>query len=344
MVRDSYVIDDKSVDSWALFNSGNDFGTLYSGSSLTDGNVLAHSTSPSLLIYRTKSGLEAASEDSINYLGTESIPSFEIGWGLTIDTTTLAGVSLDSATYSTAIINRSGTSGTWYSPEVQINATNLSKLSWNEELGVAGDVVFDLRTATTEGGIATAAFSSDFTTPSGSDVSGVTANDWVQIRATLSTTDIDYSPEVTFNDNFVIKLSYSSEGSNGETSVLTLWESGFNNFGTNNPKRIKEVQIFYEGTSGTLSTNITNAKGDVDHTFTLDLSVSPSTSTNDNYFGDNTNKIYRYFPVVGDEDNPVPFGRYFKFLVTENGITPWKIHRVVVVFDVNEYVTFKGQI
>ena len=43
LVRNGWVVDTKNVNCFAAFNSGADYGTLYSGSSTTDGYVFAHS-------------------------------------------------------------------------------------------------------------------------------------------------------------------------------------------------------------------------------------------------------------------------------------------------------------
>jgi len=261
VVRDSYTIDTKNVDSFEAFNAGDDFGILYSGSSTTSGEITAHSSSPSLLINRFKSELEAGTQDSIDFFGTEQSPSFEIGWGATIDSVDFAGVTLDSVVYVSAIIDRPGLTGAWFSKAAQINATNLIKLSWNETLGSAGDVTWAIKVGTTLGDIDTAAFSSEFTDPTGSDVSGVTANNFIQLRGTLTTTDINLTPNVFFSDGFFVKLNYSISGNSAETSVLTIWKSGFDTLGAefaNFDKRINEIYIYYEGTSGTLNYSINN--------------------------------------------------------------------------------------
>jgi len=339
LVRDSYVLDTKNINTFEVFDSGDDYGTLYSGSSTTNGKIYAHETSPSNLIQRYKSELEEGTVDSVIITGTETDPAMEIGWGITIDSVTMAGITMDSATYSSATIDRPGLTGIWYSPAIQVEANALEKLYWNEVLGVYGDVSFSIATASTEAGITDEAFNGSFTDSSGADISSITANDWIKLRATLTTSDVDYSPELILNDNFVIKLTYSQEGSDAETSIATIFETGWMRFGVAgySPIRIREILVHYQGTDGDVNFNVTNNQGDIDDTFTIDLSVNADDSTDDDYYGTETDKIYRYIPSVEDDQL---VGRFFKYLITETGTTNWKITKIVTRLDGEEYVTY----
>ena len=103
-----------------------------------------------------------------------------------------------------------------------------------------------------------------------------------------------------------------------------------------NPSRIKEVQIYYSGTLGTLNFNLENDAG-VSHDFNIDLSKAPSASAKDDYFGNSTEKIYRWIPNPTD----VPGGRKWRFSVTDSGITEWSVKRIVVRFDTNAYTAMR---
>lgn len=345
-VRDSFVIDTKNIDSFTLFNAGTDFGALYGGSSVADGKIFAQEGSPSLWIHRLQSQLEEGTRDSIVYSGTETSPIMELAWGVTIDSINFAGVTIDAVVLSGSTIDREDTSGEWYSKSTQINASDLSKLFWNEILGGSGDVTFAIRSAATENAVTldSLAFSSEFTNPSGSDISGLTANNWIQLRASLTTTDIEKTPFVITLDNFIIKLSYTTSGTSAETSILTIWRGGYDYLigqGTAQykyfPKRITEIVVFYEGTSGTATIDLADEVGDIAHSFTIDFSVEASDSASDDYYGTTTNKVYRYIPPV-DEEYPV--ARAYQITITENGTDKWRISPIMFMYDVDEYYTY----
>lgn len=332
IVRKSYVIDTKNIDSWAKFESGTDYGTLYSGSSSTDGKVYAHSGSFSDLVYRYKSQFDEVTPDSVVVRGTEDDPYLTLGWDKTWTSVTGAWSGQGSKTWLVKSL-----SGTWTSPAIQINANTLDKIYWNESLGFYGDITFAIKTASTEGGLSGASWSSEFSNPSGSDISGLTADDWIQIRATLSSSVYTEIPELYLEDSFVFHLTYQREGTTGESSIFSLWKSGFTDMGgSENPKRIKEIQVFYEGTEGTLTFGYENDTGTT-YSFDINLATSPTASTTDYYFGNSTEKIYTHFPRV---DN-TPIGRKWRFSLTENGTVGWKVNRIVVRFDNNAYVTYK---
>lgn len=341
-VRNAYVKDSKNIDSFVIFDSGDDFGALYSGSSSTDGKILAHSSSPTNIIVRDLADLNAGTASDVGYFGDDDAPQIEIAWTKTIDDASFAGVTIDAYTPATAIIDRPDTSGTWTSPIFEINATNLNKLYWNETLGSTGNVTFAIRSAATSGGIAAAAWSSEFSNPSGSDLSALTANNFLQMRATLSDTVITSTPNVFSLDNFLIKLTYSKVGSSGETAINSYLISGWeplSDAAAQNGKRIKEILIFYSGTSGTLNFRYENNEGDIDKTFSIDLSVLPETSSTDDYVGTASQKIHRYIPPVAlGEDFPT--GKLWRFTVSEGGVTQWAIQKIVIRHEVLPYVPF----
>jgi hypothetical protein len=336
-VRDAFSIDTKNVNSFAVFNSGSDFGSIYSGSSAADGKVYVDSYSPNTYVLRYKSQFDAGTNSSISVSGTEEDPQLEIGWGVTVGSITLAGVTVGSITYSSATIATPGTTGIWYSPTILLNSNSLSKLYWNETLGDAGNVTLALRMAASSASLATASWSSEYSDPSGSDISGLTGNTYSQIRATLTTTDITKTPYLNTVDNYVIKLTYSKEGAAAETNIPSVWKSGFINFNTSIfKKRIREILVFYSGTTGKINFAIENNEGDINTSFNIDLATDPDTSTSDQYTGGNTYKVYQYLPPINSSTNPTPIGESFRFTITESGIQPWSIYKILVKFDVEE--------
>lgn len=339
IVRDAYVLDDKSIASFAIFDSGTDYGTLYSGSSGTASKVLAHKPTLSNLIYRFKSDLEAGTRDSVVYSGTENEPEMSIGWGITIDSTTMTAVSYDSATYDSATINRSGLTGKWSSPVVEVTGNNYEKLYWHENLGANGNVIFEIRSASTAVGVTNdAGYGTDYSDPTGSDLSGETANTWAQLRASLSTTDITESPTIDSIDYYSIKLEYSKIGTAGETSVNTLWRSGYDDFGIpNERKRIWAIETYYTGTSGTIDVTLENSTGDTSKTFQIDLSVDPDDDDEDFYFGNGNYKIYKWYAPINEDTEPTPIGTDFQFTIEETGTTVWNIYQMLIRYEIEEY-------
>lgn len=285
--------------------------------------------------------------DDIRSYGTEEEPIQEIAWDCTI-TTWLTELQTKDASINTiadigtylpsATIARPDLSGTWTSPVYDINAQALDKLYWNESLGSYGDVTFQIRT----GGVVTpdgtwSAWSSTYSNPSGSDISGLTAARYIQIKFNLSTTNINYSPTLYQTDGYVFRISYSKVGANYETSILSLYRTGWKDFGiVGYQKKLNRIKAFYSGTSGTLSINYKNDTNDVNKTFSIDLSVSPSASTTDLYSGDETNKIYTFYPPMNSATDPSAIGQYFQFTITESGTIDWTLSKLEVEYGVEE--------
>ena len=344
MVEDAYSIDIKNVNTFAYFNSGNDYGTLYYGSSKSDGKVLAEATDVSTLIFRYKSDFDAGTKDSIVIAGSENDPELSIGWGIVIndETSLIAGsnmsaVTLDSVTYESATVNRPGTNGYWYSAATQLDANLYEKLYWNEQLGASGDITLALRSGATAAAAVTGNFSSEFTDSSGADVSGETPNDFIQLRASLTTSDIKTTPLLINLDNFNVKLLYSKVGSAAETAINSVWESGYHDLGSPTiPKRIWGITAFYTGTLGTMTFSLENERGDIDQSFDIDLSIDPD-SFDDQYFGNNTNKIYKWLAPVNSETHPTPIGRLWKFTIEEGGISGWNVYGIEVKYSQESY-------
>lgn len=332
MVRNSYVLDTKNIDSWVAFEGVDDFGTLYSGSSATDGEVSAHSGSFIILNYRYKSQFEAGTRDSVVYGGTEDEPFVSLGWDETWATAAGVWSGQGSSTWQVE-----ETPGYWYSPIVQVDAASLDKLFWNEELGSAGDVTWAVRTGASSGAVSAASWSSEFSNPAGSDISALTANTYIQFRAKLTTSDFSVTPYLVWENSFVMKMTYAKEGLTGETSVLSLWQSGMTDMEAGEyPKRIKEIQVYYEAADATLNLAFENDQG-VGQNFDIVMSTDPDASTTDTYFGNDVENIFTWMPPVAN----VPVGRKWRFTITETGTNEWKINRIVVRTDVNNYVTFR---
>jgi hypothetical protein len=341
LIRDAYVIDYKNINCFESFDAGTDFGVLYSGSSDTDGYIYAHEFAPSILSVRYKSQLDAGTFDDTRSTGDEDEPTIELAWDCTIDTwlTELQTKDADIDTIDeigtylpNAIIDRPDTDGTWLSPVYDLNPNAFDKIYWREDLGAYGDVTFQIRTDDNSGMSSPSAYSTAVTDPSGSDVSGVTAERYVQIRMNLSTTDIDFTPTLTTEGSYLFKLVYTKTGSTKEGDFLSLWDSGWRDLDAGSKwKELKRIRVFYAGTSGTLNIRYYNQDGD-DNNFDIDLSISSDMKEDDTgneYSIIDDEKVYTYFAPANEEgENSI--GRLFRFVVSEDGAEPWLISKIEV--------------
>lgn len=341
VIRDAYVLDTKNINSFAALDSGDDLGTLYLGSSLDDGKVWADEGSDSVLKKRFKSEFDAGTFDDARAYNTETIPIIDLAWDLTID----EGVgTIDGHSYGTppgsAIIDRPDTDGTWESPVYEVNAGGLLKLQWNEQLNTLGDITWQIRTCTTSD-CSASVYSSAFTDPTGSDISGVTANNFIQLKASLSTSDITVTPNLVFLNGYVFRLFYTRTGSVEESAFSSQWESGWLDFG--NPgykKTIKRIRILYRGTAGTITLTYKNDEGDVNRTFDVNLATASGTDSDgdgyDEYTGVGDFKVYTHYPTQNTEADPYPVGEHFKFSLEETGSTEWEIAGIEIEFSTEQ--------
>lgn len=328
-VRDAYALDYKNINCFASASSGADYGVLYAGDSTTDGYIWAFKTTPETLTKRYKSEIDAGTLDTLVSLGTESDPHLEIGWDITIDE---AVGTIDGHSYgSTAIIDREATSGDWTSEVYRINASALDKLYWRENLGDAGDITVQLKTGSTST-ITMAGTETEFTDPSGSDVSGETANDYIKFVINFETSDISYSPYIYASGGYFLRLTYSKLGIATESDFLSIWQGGWENFGYEGKKDIDRIKVYYnDESSGTLTINYKNAEGDISNDITIDLSQEPPYETEEGfkYEGLVGENIFTYYPP-GNVEGKVSIGTWWLFGVSETGGDAWDLNRIEV--------------
>lgn len=331
-IRNAYALDFKNVNCMCTLESGNDFGVLYFGSSDNDGYVTKEGSSTTVLIKRYKSELDDGTYDDMRSFGTETAPYVQLAWDLT------GNAAWSESGYSVAgdmtgsggiryLGRRPSRYGEWISPVYKIDSDELNKLYWNETLGPYGDLTFRLRTGSSASATTSASWSDNYSDPSGSDISALTANDFMQVSASLSTSNISYTPKLEFNDNFVFKVTYSKEGAIYEDSVQSIWASGMQTLGNIGYKiLLKRIQIFYQGEAGTLTVRYRNSEGDVDKTFDIDLSRSPiyTDSVGGKYYGSGNVKSYVYFPPFDT------IGEKWEFSISDNGTDVYTIDRIEV--------------
>ena len=336
LTRDAYSIDTKAINVFEAFDSGDDIGMLYHGSSETDGYVYVDDGSTKFISTRLKSDFDLGTFDDARAIGTESNPELEISWDITIDE---AVGTIDTHSYgASAIIDRPDTDGTWTSQIYNINARELEKMQWHENLeNNVGDVTFQVRCAAASAGIAAASWSTAVTTPSGSDLTGLTADNYCQVRSNLSTTDITVTPNLYKKGNYVWKMYYQEAGSTSEPAFTSEYRSGWLNFGVPGYKKlITRIKVYYQGDTGSLTFNFRNDQDDVDRTFTIDLTVNPSASIEDRYEGDLTYKVFTHKPSENEASDNGPTGEFWQYTITENGTDEWTVYSVETMFSVEE--------
>jgi hypothetical protein len=118
---------------------------------------------------------------------------------------------------------------------------------------------------------------------------------------------------------------------------LSVYKTGWKDFGIPGyKKQIQRIKVFYKGTSGTMSFNIKGDDGDIDKTFTIDLSVEPGFSATDEYSGDEDMKIYTFLPPINSSTEPSLVSQLFQYTLTESGTTGWEINRIETKYVIEE--------
>ena len=242
----------------------------------------------------------------------------EISWSLTIDEwqdTYEWGATIDDLP---GVIDRPTTTGTYVSQVLYIGATELDKLYWNELIpGTGGNVTFNIRGAATAAGCLTATWSSAFSDPSGSDISGETAYDYIQYKINMTTTNIVYSPYVyRSNRAYVVRLTYEKEGSSTESTIPLRWVSGWNDLKAPGYKKtLRKLYAFYKTDStGKMTITFTNFEGDEDE-FEIDLNDNP-----ENYIEYFTDGAF--------------LGELFKIEIDESSLNDLQIKKLIVIYDI----------
>ena len=317
----SFSQDILSINCFTVFNAGTDEGTLVAGSS-TNGAVYAYALSSQEILHRLHSDFTGTFDD-MRYLpdevpltGDSTSPVIELSWDLDIDN--MVG-TIDAAS---GIIDRPDTGGTYISQVLNTpGATAYDLLFWNEILSSSAttDVTLAIRSGATEAACLAAGFSSEFTDPTGSDISGETANDYTQYRITMSTDAIAYTPNVVRVGSYNVRITYSTLGSAVETSIALEWESGWSDMGYPlHDKMFRKFVALYEGTTGTLILEFKTWEGATD-TFEINMDEYP-------------NRYEAYFTDGGFQSS------LMKLKITNNDLNSLKIKQVTVLYDLEPII------
>jgi hypothetical protein len=321
LLSNAYSVDLLSLNAFCTFNAGSDWDVLYSGSS-SSGKVYAHTLAPNEIVSKTHSDFTGTFTNA-RYLptrwgGDTDSPVIEIS-----RTATVNGLS-GTINNLVGTIDRAATTGDYLSPVFNIPIYSLDKAYWNERFpSASGDVIFTIRAASSEAGITTIPWSSEYTNPSGSDISGYTADattPYLQYYLSLTTGNVLDTPIVYKANGYVVKILYNAQGSAGETTIPLHWISGWSNFGYPlNDKLLRKINVYYESESaGTLALKFENYEGESD-TFSIDLSKYQNFY--EEYFTDGALR-----------------GRRFKLDVSESSLKKLRIKEIDLIFDLEPAV------
>lgn len=318
LLTQSYSIDKLNINAFCAFNSGTDWGVLYSGSSVA-GKVYAHSRSSYELIHRTHSDFTGTWND-MRYVpiavgGDADNPILEMARTATID---VMDVTINSAT---GTINQADSDGNYISQVLNLGVTSFDKLYWNELQTSTGGATTDVTLQIRSGATPTIynSWTNEYSNPSGSDISGATPNTYVQYRINMSSSGAQYTPYITKLSNYVIKITYNKEGASTESTIPIHWRSGWFNLGyPGYVKVLRKVYCLHEGTIGTIALKFENLEGDSD-TFNINLATNP-TAYNE-YFA-----------------NGAFIGTWFRLDISETSLYPLNIKQIFMVFDIEPLI------
>lgn len=309
----AFSTDILNINTFCKFNAGTDTDVLHLGSSLT-GAVYSASESAHEIMYKKHIDFDGGVWDDARYIptgvpgGDANSPIIEIARIETIDN--LVG-TIDNLTGN---IDREDTGGTYISESIQTNMDSFDRLYWNEIIpATGGDVTIAIRTDADD--TAWGAWGSEYTNPTGSDISGETAREYMQFRITMTATSINYSPTLYLNKNYVVKVTYNTEGTTSESSIPMRWRGGWSSLrAPGREKILRTVRVYHTGTSGDLVLTFENYDGETDE-FTIDLAEYPD-----------------YFEgTFGDGGFP---GTKFRLLIENDDLVPLVVDTILVVYDV----------
>lgn len=160
------------------------------------------------------------------------------------------------------------------------------------------------------------AWSSAFTDSSGSDISAVTADTYLQYLINLTTDSITTTPTIVKASGYNVNITYNKEGTAQSTNIPLEYVTGWLDMGSPaNPKILRTLETYHSGESGTLSIEVENFEGDTD-TFDINLSANPSR--------------YKQAFTTG-----AFVGKLFKIHISNTGIIPIEINKIILGYDVD---------
>jgi len=320
MILNAYTVDTVNISTLFSFDSGSDGGLLYGGGS-NSGKIYSFGINSQEITHSKHSDFTGTFTNA-RYIpatsaagGDPNSPILELSRTATIDE--LVG----TINAQTGDINRVEVTGSYISPVLNTpNISTYDKIYWNETLPAGTDVTLAIRGGTTSASCAAAAWSGEFTDPSGSDVSGETAYEYTQYRISMSTGDIDYTPNVIKTGGFNVRLGYNTVGTAAETAIALHWQTGYLDFGIPSYKKtLRKLVVNYNSDSaGTLTFAFTTEAGDTD-SFSIDMSTYDSSYT-------------EYFT------NGALTGESFKLDITNSDLNAIEIKNISIIYDVEPLI------
>jgi hypothetical protein len=284
MGKDTLSVEPRNFNWFYAALGATDTGDLYYSDS-TAGYIYGPYKTTRELIYDTENDFSLGDNDDTNHImGTPTNPKIQISWDP--DTERIQDTAIVISTLTTqTILTREHTSGTYTSPAAQVNAGTLGSMYWYEEIDsfYSQDVLFYVRTATTEAGLAAAPWSSSMSSPGGSSMvtAGATARDWLQWKVDFSTSTAGYTPYVYRPDNtdYAVRLTYDETANPAETDLTMRWRSGWRNLEAPEIDKIFQKVILYyytDATTGTLTFFWeVRGRGETSGSINIDLEAYP---------------------------------------------------------------------
>lgn len=217
---------------------------------------------------------------------------------------------------------------TWTSPVLNINASTLGNIYWNQFLGQYGAINVYTRNASTSSGCSSAIWSSALTNPAGSPIVSTNGSgdpvdmQYLQFKVVMTTqqTQIpnpDYTqfPYLFLGSSYVIKFDYFKAFSAAETAVEFIYRTGYRNFDSPLVDKIyKKIVSIHEGIEGTfdLTYDLDNEEGQ-SYTYTVDLAQNP-------------HRWESFFPDTA-------FARSIRFKWYKNDVNDFKIKQIGAVIE-----------
>jgi hypothetical protein len=158
------------------------------------------------------------------------------------------------------------------------------------------------------------AWSTAVTSPSGSDISAITADDYVQYLITLTTDDLTQTPTITNDGTYNVKLLYSREGAPQSSDIPLRDRTGWLSMQAPHAQKIvRSLETYHTGTTGTITVLLENFEGDTD-TWTIDLAANPT--------------HYKEYTTNGAFS-----GNLLRLTITATGTTPVSIDKIILGYD-----------
>ena len=283
--KDNFSIDLKNINCFTSWNGGSDRGELYTGDSNV-GTVYREDTEIYDILHDTLTEFDTGAFSQVETTGTEALPELHLvdaDLDNDIGATIVSSATVDTVADYDSITDHQtvSPSGTYISDHIEIDATNLDKIYWNETLGANGKVRFWIRVGASKAACTSDAWNGPYATAAGSDISGVSASKYIQYMAVLYSTDKDViaTPKISVSNGFGVKID-ANLGTTAESAIPFNFRTG--QVDCKYPRIIKVfkgIRLEYSSSStGTLTFNYSIDRGS-ESSFSINLATYPTKYT-----------------------------------------------------------------